>query len=70
MDRQLKDILDKYFPFEEDEYYSRELWQKKRQLRLNVEKVLIEYNATKKLNLPTGLSVDMVEVIKKMTEEN
>lgn len=70
MDRQLFDILNKYFPYEEEEYYSRELWQKKREMRLKIEKVIIEYNATKKLNLPTGLSVDMVDIIKKMTEDN
>lgn len=74
MDRRLKDILDKYFPYTDDELaYGAEANAKrqvKREIRLRIEKVVNEYNETKQLNLPTDLSVDMVEVIKKLTSEN
>lgn len=74
MDRRLKEILDKYFPYTEDELsYGAESEVKrlaKRELRLKVEKVVNEYNETKQLNIPADLSIDMVEVIKKLTSEN
>lgn len=70
MDLRLKLILDKYFPWEDYEYGDPEAWQKKRQLRLTIEKVLIEYNETTELNIPINLTIDMVDIIKNLTEEN
>jgi hypothetical protein len=74
MDRRLKDILDKYFPYTDDELewgvQAEMRRQKKREIRLRIEKVVNEYNETKQLNLPTDLSIDMIEVIKKLTSEN
>lgn len=75
MDRQLKlkAILDEFMPYTEDESQygaaSAAKRQAKYELRQRLAHAIETYSEFKDVPMP-GLNIDMVEVIKKYTEEN
>lgn len=73
MDRKLKDILDRYFPYTDEEsklgVESALKRQAKFELRQKVEKVVIEYLEAKKENTELP-SLKLDDIIKKLEREN
>lgn len=73
MDRRLKEIIDKYFPYTEDEsQFGSESAARRRakyELRVKVEKVVIEYMELKDKGKEMP-PLDLNEIIKRLTQGN
>jgi len=71
MDRLLDNILDKYFPYTDDElaFGANDKRQIKREIRLRVEKVVKEYIEAKK-DKPDLPSLNIDEIFKRLKEGN
>lgn len=67
MDRRLKEILDEFLPYTDDEYPDPDLWKAKTELRNKLADAIIAYKNHKPVELPP-IEVDIKEIMKKFND--